>query len=63
MVKRVSLHMFKRGALANVTVKGLKTSQIKNLIVGMVTNMRAARAARTLESSSNQQHELTRLGG
>ena len=41
--------MLKRGALANATVKGLKTSQIKNLIGGMVTNMRAARAARILE--------------
>ena len=49
MVKRVSLHMLTRGALAKATAKGLKTSQIKNLIGGMVTNMRAARAARTLE--------------
>ena len=49
MGKRVSLHMFKRGALANATAKGLKTSQIKNLIGGMVTNMRAARATRTFK--------------
>ena len=35
--------MLKRGALAT----GMKTSQVKDLIVGMVTNMRAARAART----------------
>ena len=31
------------------TATGMKTSQIKKLIGGMVTNLRAARAARTLE--------------
>ena len=41
--------MLKRGALAYTTATGMKTSQIKNLIGEMVTNLRAARAARTLE--------------
>ena len=41
--------MLKRGAVAYTTATGMKTSQIKNLICGLVTNMRAARAARTLE--------------
>ena len=60
--------MLTRGALRYTTATGMKTSQIKKLIGGMVTNLRAARAARTLEqfrgaSSSNQQHELTTLSG
>ena len=40
------MYMLKRGALGYT---GMKTSQIKKLIGGMVTNLRAARAARTLE--------------
>ena len=43
--------MLKRGAVAYTTATGMKTSQIKNLIGGMVTNLRAARAARTLNNS------------
>ena len=41
--------MLKSGALAYTTATRMKASQIKNLIGGMVRNMRAARAARTLE--------------
>ena len=41
--------MLKHGALAYKTGTGLKTSQIRNLIGGMVTNMRSAPAARTLQ--------------
>ena len=41
--------MLKGGALAYTTTTGMKTSQIKNLIGGIVTNMRTARKARTLE--------------
>ena len=42
--------MLTRGALGYTTATGIKTSQIKKLIGGMVTNLRVARAARTLES-------------
>ena len=42
--------MLKRGLSFSIhDVRVLKTSQIKNLFGGMVTNMRAARAARTLD--------------
>ena len=41
--------MLKRGALGYTTATGMKTSKIKKLIGGMVTNLRAARAARALE--------------
>ena len=41
--------MLKREALAYTTATAMKTSEIKNLIGGMATNMHAARAARTLE--------------
>ena len=40
--------MLKREAFAYTTLTGMKTSEIKNLIGGIVTNMHAARAARTL---------------
>ena len=38
--------MLKREAFAYTTLTGMKTSEIKNLIGGIVTNMHAARAAR-----------------
>ena len=43
--------MLKHEALAYTTATAMKTSEIKNLIGGMVTKiyMHAARAARTLE--------------
>ena len=41
--------MLKRGALGYTTSTGMNTSQINKLIGGMVTNLRAARAAHTLE--------------
>ena len=41
--------MLKGGALGYTTATGMKTSQIKKLIGGMMTNLRAPRAARTLE--------------